>query len=299
MLEENQLDASQVSGTGRRGQVLKEDVARHVSGNAGATIATAAITGPVSQGEPGPADGPDTPVVPEGSRSVRRVPMTRLRRSIAQRLKDVQNTAAILTTFNEIDMQAVMDLRARHQDAFQARHGVKLGFMSFFVKASVEALKAFPAINGHIDGNDIVYHDFYDIGVAVSTPRGLVVPVLRDAQHLSFAEIEKGIAALGVAARDNKLTLEQLSGGTFSITNGGVFGSLLSTPILNPPQSAILGMHSITKRAMVVNDTVQVRPVMFVALSYDHRIVDGAQAVQFLVRVKNALEDPARMLLEV
>jgi 2-oxoglutarate dehydrogenase E2 component (dihydrolipoamide succinyltransferase) len=225
--------------------------------------------------------------------------MTRLRRSIARRLKEVQDTAALLTTFNEVDMKAVMDLRSRYKEAFLERHGVKLGFMSFFVKATVEALKRYPALNGGIDGDYILYNDFFDIGVAVSGKRGLVVPVLRDVDRLSFAEVEQEIRTLAGAARSGKITLEQLSGGTFTITNGGVFGSMLSTPIINGSQSAILGMHNIVRRPVAIGDAVEVRPVMYLALSYDHRIVDGAEAVRFLVTIKNIIEDPARLLLEV
>jgi 2-oxoglutarate dehydrogenase E2 component (dihydrolipoamide succinyltransferase) len=236
---------------------------------------------------------------PSAGRSERRVRMTRIRRRIAERLKEVQNTAAILTTFNEVDMSAVMKLRKEHGERFQERHGVKLGLLSFFVKASIEALKEFPALNGWIEGEDVVYHDYYDLGVAVSTEKGLVVPVMRDADRLSFAELEKAVAELGKASREGTLSLEQLSGGTFSITNGGVFGSMLSTPILNPPQSGILGLHAIQNRPVAVGDRVEVRPVMYLALSYDHRIVDGAQAVRFLVRVKQLIEEPARLLLDV
>ncbi|MCK6528695.1 2-oxoglutarate dehydrogenase complex dihydrolipoyllysine-residue succinyltransferase [Myxococcota bacterium] len=286
---ERGLDVGAVPA-GRGGRVTRAEVLGFQEGR------------PEAPSPPPPASPPPVsaaPLPPVG-RGVRRVPMTRLRRRIAERLKEVQNTAAILTTFNEIDMSAVMGLRQRHGDAFQKEHGVKLGFMSFFVKAAVEALKEFPALNGGVDGNDVVYHDFYDIGVAVSTDRGLVVPVLRDADRMSFAEVEKEIGGLSVAARDGGLTLEQLEGGTFSITNGGVFGSLLSTPILNPPQSGILGMHSITRRPVALDDDrIEVRPVMMVALSYDHRIVDGAQAVRFLVRIKRLVEDPVRLLLEV
>jgi len=222
-----------------------------------------------------------------------------MRRAIAQRLKEVQNTAAILTTFNEVDMKPVMDLRARYKEGFAKRHGVKLGFMSFFIKASIEALKEYPALNGGIDGQELVYNDCFDIGVAVSTEKGLVVPVIRDADRLSFAELEQSLNGLAGAAREGKLTLEDLTGGTFSITNGGVFGSMLSTPILNPPQSGILGMHNIVRRPVAVGDEVVIRPVMYLALSYDHRIVDGSQAVRFLVKIKQILEDPARLLLEV
>jgi 2-oxoglutarate dehydrogenase E2 component (dihydrolipoamide succinyltransferase) len=231
-------------------------------------------------------------------RQPRRVKMTRMRRAIARRLKDVQNTAAILTTFNEVDMSAVMALRSQYKELFLKRHGVKLGFMSFFVKATIEALKDYPAVNGSIDGEEQLFHDFYDIGVAVSSETGLVVPVIRDADRLSFAEVEKTISDLAGKARSGSLTLEQLTGGTFSITNGGTFGSMLSTPILNAPQSGILGMHNIVRRPVAIGDNVEIRPVMYVALSYDHRMVDGAQAVGFLVKIKELLEDPARLLLE-
>jgi 2-oxoglutarate dehydrogenase E2 component (dihydrolipoamide succinyltransferase) len=224
--------------------------------------------------------------------------MTRLRKRIAERLKEAQNTAAMLTTFNEADMGAVMALRARYQDSFSKRHGIKLGFMSFFVKASIEALKAFPAVNAEIDGDEIVYKHFFDIGVAVSTDAGLVVPVLRDADAMGLAEIEKAIADLGKRAREGKLAMDELTGGTFSITNGGIFGSLLSTPILNPPQVGILGMHKIQERPMVMGGTIEARPMMYLALSYDHRIVDGREAVSFLVRVKECIEAPERMLLD-
>ncbi len=292
------LDPASIAGTGKDGRITKGDVLA-----AGATEAspesTLAAMAPVdldlkSISAPATMTAP----VPAG-RAERRVKMTRMRRAIASRLKEVQNTAAILTTFNEVDMSAVMSLRTDYKEAFQKRHGVKLGFMSFFVKASVEALKEFPAVNGRIDGTDIVYNDFYDVGVAVSSDRGLVVPVIRDADHLSFAEVEKTINELAGAARGGSLTLSQLEGGTFSITNGGIFGSMLSTPIINAPQSAILGMHNIVQRPVAVNGQVEVRPVMYLALSYDHRIVDGRQAVQFLVKIKGLLENPARLLLEV
>jgi 2-oxoglutarate dehydrogenase E2 component (dihydrolipoamide succinyltransferase) len=226
--------------------------------------------------------------------------MTRLRASIARRLVEAQQTAAMLTTFNEVDMTAIIGLRKRHQEAFQARHnGTRLGFMSFFVRASVEALKRFPAVNASIDGNDIVYHGYYDIGVAVTTERGLVVPVIRDADALSLAQIENQIGEYGTRARDNKLSIEDMSGGTFTISNGGIFGSLLSTPILNPPQTGILGMHKIDDRAVVVNGEIVVRPMMYLALSYDHRLIDGQEAVRFLVAIKELLEDPSRILLEL
>jgi 2-oxoglutarate dehydrogenase E2 component (dihydrolipoamide succinyltransferase) len=225
--------------------------------------------------------------------------MSRLRQRIAQRLKEAQNTAAMLTTFNEADMSAVMALRERYRESFEKKHGVRLGFMSFFVKASIVALKDIPAANGEIDGEDIIYKNHYDIGVAVGTERGLVVPVLRDADQMSFAEIEKQVAALGRKARDGKLTIEELSGGTFTITNGGVYGSLMSTPILNPPQSAILGMHKIMPRPVAVGDRMEIRPMMYLAVSYDHRIIDGREAVTFLVRVKECIEQPERLLVEM
>ena len=240
------------------------------------------------------------PVVsPDSGRREERVPMTRLRARIAQRLVESQQTSAILTTFNEANMKPVMDLRAKYKDRFEQKHDVKLGFMSFFVKACVEALKQFPIVNASVDENEIIYHGYYDIGIAVGSPRGLVVPILRDADGMSFADIEKTIKDFGVRAQDGKLELEELTGGTFSITNGGIFGSMLSTPIINPPQSAILGMHSITERAAVENGQVVARPMMFLALSYDHRIIDGREAVQFLVRVKRSLEDPATMMLDI
>ena len=298
------IDASSLSGSGKGGRITKGDVLAAAASSEEDPESTLASMAPVNIDIPrlrAPASAPD-PVpsapVPAG-RAERRVKMTRMRRAIATRLKEVQNTAAILTTFNEVDMGAVMALRTEFKDAFARRHGVKLGFMSFFVKACVEALKEFPAVNGRIDGNDIVYNDFYDVGVAVSSDRGLVVPVVRDADHLSFAEVEKTINELALAARSGALTLSQLEGGTFSITNGGIFGSMLSTPILNAPQSAILGMHNIVERPMAVKGQVVIRPIMYVALSYDHRIVDGREAVAFLVKVKGLLEDPARLLLEV
>jgi 2-oxoglutarate dehydrogenase E2 component (dihydrolipoamide succinyltransferase) len=236
---------------------------------------------------------------PAGARGERRVPMTRLRARIAERLIQAQSTAAMLTTFNEVDLKAVNELRARYKDKFEKAHGARLGFMSFFVKACIEALRRFPVVNASVDGNDIVYHEFYDIGVAVSTDRGLIVPVLRNADALGFGEIEQAVVAYANKAREGTLTIEELTGGTFTITNGGVFGSLLSTPILNMPQSAILGMHKIQERPVVVDGQVVVRPMMYLALTYDHRIIDGREAVQFLVAVKDALEDPARLLLQI
>jgi 2-oxoglutarate dehydrogenase E2 component (dihydrolipoamide succinyltransferase) len=284
LAEENRLDAAAIAASGKDGRLTKADVLSHLE------------RAPAPQ----PAPVPATPRPPRelGPRE-ERVRMTRLRRRIAERLKEAQNTAAMLTTFNEADMSAVMALREQHRDSFEKKYGVKLGFMSFFVKACIIALKELPAVNGEIDGEDIIYKNHYDIGVAVGTEQGLVVPVLRDADRLSFAAIEKTIADLGRRARDGKLTLEDLSGGTFTISNGGIYGSLMSTPILNPPQSGILGMHKIQKRPMVVGDKIEARPMMYLALSYDHRIVDGREAVTFLVRVKECLEDPHGMLFDL
>lgn len=286
---EHNLDVQQIIGSGKDGRVLKEDVLTYLEQAETKTKSTAARAS-ISL-EAGSIDS-------EG-RPQKRVPMSRLRARIAERLLEAQHTAAILTTFNEIDMQPVMDLRARYRDRFQEEHGVKLGFMSFFVKACTEALKHFPQVNASIEGQDIVYHGFYDIGIAVGSPRGLVVPILRDADALSMADIEKQIADFADRAQSGKLALEEITGGTFSITNGGIFGSLLSTPILNPPQSAILGMHKIEKRPVVINDEIVIRPMMYLALSYDHRIIDGRDAVQFLTTIKEDLEEPARMLLDV
>jgi 2-oxoglutarate dehydrogenase E2 component (dihydrolipoamide succinyltransferase) len=242
---------------------------------------------------------PAAPAAQAGDRPEKRVPMTRLRVRVAERLVEAQHTAAILTTFNEVNMQPVMELRTRHRERFEKEHGVRLGFMSFFVKAAIEALRHFPEVNASIDSHDIVYHGFYDIGIAVGTPRGLVVPVLRDADGLTMAEIEMRIRDFGERAQNGRLTLEEITGGTFTITNGGVFGSLLSTPILNPPQAAILGMHKIQERPVAEKGQVVIRPIMYLALSYDHRLIDGREAVQFLVMIKELLEDPARLLLEV
>jgi 2-oxoglutarate dehydrogenase E2 component (dihydrolipoamide succinyltransferase) len=269
--------------------VTKADVEAHVAKRGAAPAAAAAPATPAT----------DLPATASGPRAEQRVPMTRLRQRIAERLVQAQRTAALLTTFNEVDLSAVGELRARHKDRFEKEHGVKLGFMSFFVKASIEALRKFPVMNAAVDGTDIIYHEYYDIGVAVSTDRGLVVPVLRDAQAMGFAQIEKRIVDYGTRARAGGLALEELQGGTFTITNGGVFGSMLSTPILNAPQSAILGMHKIQDRAVVVGGQVVVRPMMYLAVTYDHRIIDGREAVQFLVAIKDALEDPGRMLLGV
>ncbi len=261
---------------------------------AAATPAAAASAAPAAR-----APAPAAPVLPASARGEHRVTMTRLRQRIAQRLIEAQSTQALLTSFNEVDLTAVQELRARYKDRFEKEHGVKLGFMSFFVKASIEALKKFPVINASIDGNDIVYHEFYDIGVAVSTERGLVVPIVRDADGKSFAAIEKEIGEYAKKARSGGLAIEDLTGGTFTITNGGVFGSLLSTPIVNAPQSAILGMHKIQERPMVVAGQIAIRPMMYIAITYDHRIIDGREAVQFLVTVKDCLEDPGRMLLGI
>lgn len=285
-LAEANLSADQVAGSAKDGRVTKADVA--------AALAKA----PAPQ-----APAPQAPAAPAAPRALapreERVRMTRLRKTIANRLKQAQATAAMLTTFNEVDMSAIMALRDRHKEAFEKKHGVKLGFMSFFVKACIVALKEIPAANGEIDGDDIIYKNHYDIGVAVGTEQGLVVPVVRDADAMGFAEIEKTIAGLGKKARDGKLTLEDLTGGTFTISNGGVYGSLMSTPILNTPQSAILGMHKIQNRPMVIGDRVEIRPMMYLALSYDHRLIDGKEAVTFLVRVKECLEDPARLVLDM
>jgi 2-oxoglutarate dehydrogenase E2 component (dihydrolipoamide succinyltransferase) len=288
IVAENNLDPAAIQGSGKDGRILKGD----------ALAAAAAPPAPrAAPAAPAPAAAPAAPRA-TGPRE-ERVKMTRLRQTIARRLKESQNTAAQLTTFNEADMTAVMAVRAQYKDLFEKRHGVKLGFMSFFVKAVVSALKEIPAVNAEIDGTDIIYKNHYDIGVAVGTDKGLVVPVLRDADTLSLAQIEKGIADLGKAARDGALTLEQLQGGTFTITNGGIYGSLMSTPILNMPQSGILGMHNIVQRPVAVNGQVVIRPMMYLALSYDHRIVDGKEAVTFLVRIKEFLEDPQRALLDL
>ncbi|RUO43976.1 dihydrolipoyllysine-residue succinyltransferase [Aliidiomarina taiwanensis] len=284
LLAEHGLNASDVKGTGKDGRITKEDVEKHVK-SAGQ-----------SKAAPEAAAAPQTV---SGNRTQKRVPMTRLRKTIATRLLEAKNSTAMLTTFNEVNMKPIMDLRKTYQKEFEERHGTRLGFMSFYVKAVVEALKRFPEVNASIDGDDIVYHNYFDVSIAVSTPRGLVTPVLRDADTLSLAEIESGIKELALKGRDGKLTLDEMLGGNFTITNGGVFGSLLSTPILNPPQSAILGMHKIQDRAMVVDGKVEVLPMMYLALSYDHRIIDGKESVGFLVTVKNLLEDPQRLLLDI
>ena len=284
LVEEHKLDPAQIPGTGKNGRLTKGDVLAWLDSTAAGTPATAA---------------PATPSTPrESDPREERVRMTRLRKRIAERLKEAQNTAAMLSTFNEVDMTEILALRAKYRESFEKKHGVRLGFMSIFAKACIVALKELPAVNGEIDGDDIVYKNHYDIGIAVGTPQGLVVPVIRDADLLSFAEIEKAIAELAVRARDGKLSMDELTGGTFTITNGGVYGSLLSTPILNPPQSGILGMHKTQPRPVAVGDKVEIRPMMYLALSYDHRIIDGREAVTFLVRVKECLENPERILID-
>jgi 2-oxoglutarate dehydrogenase E2 component (dihydrolipoamide succinyltransferase) len=289
MVAEHDLDVSKIEGTGKGGRILKEDVQRAVqAGSAKKAAASSAA----------PKQAAAAPVV-EGERPEKRVPMSRLRKTIAKRLVEAQQTAAMLTTYNEVDMGAVMSLRAQYKDTFLKAHDTKLGFMGFFVKAASEALKRFPDVNASIDGSDIVYHGYQDIGVAVSTDRGLVVPVLRDTDSMKIADVEKGIVDFGKRARDGKLGIDEMQGGTFTITNGGIFGSLMSTPIINPPQTAILGMHKIQDRPMAVNGKVEIRPMMYLALSYDHRMIDGKDAVQFLVTIKELLEDPARLLLDV
>jgi 2-oxoglutarate dehydrogenase E2 component (dihydrolipoamide succinyltransferase) len=306
--EENKVDPKSVVGSGRAGRVSKSDVVNYLAAkDAPAASKLSAAPSPAAATQAGagePASGPPAaPTVPKpslkGSRTEQRVPMTRLRARIAERMVQAQSTQALLTSFNEVDLHLVNELRARYKEAFEKQHGVKLGFMSFFSKACVEALRKFPAVNASVENNDIVYHDYFDIGVAVSTDRGLIVPVLRDADQLSFAEIEKSIGNFAARARAGTITMEELTGGTFTITNGGVFGSLLSTPIVNSPQSAILGMHKIQERPVAVDGQVVVRPMMYIALTYDHRIIDGREAVQFLVTVKQCLEDPARMVLGI
>lgn len=288
LAEERGIDAAQITGTGKGGRITKEDV---VNFTPSAPVAKAAAPAPTATA---------AVVVDGGDRVERRVPMTRMRSRIAERLLEVTQTTASLTTFNEVDMTALMDLRKQYKDEFTKIHnGTRLGFMGFFVKAAVEALKRFPSVNASIDGTDIVYHGYQDVGVAVSTERGLVVPVLRNAENMSIANIENGIYDYAMKARDGKLTIEEMSGGTFTITNGGVYGSLISTPIINPPQSAILGMHKIQERPMAVNGQVVIRPMMYLALSYDHRLIDGKGAVQFLVTIKELIEDPAKILLEI
>ncbi|WP_342245753.1 2-oxoglutarate dehydrogenase complex dihydrolipoyllysine-residue succinyltransferase [Pseudomonas sp. OTU5201] len=292
LAEENGIDPNSIAGTGKGGRVTKEDVVAAVEAKKSAPAAAPSA-------KPA-APAAEAPVFAAGDRVEKRVPMTRLRAKVAERLVEAQSTMAMLTTFNEVDMTEVMALRSKYKDLFEKTHnGVRLGFMSFFVKASVEALKRFPAVNASIDGNDIVYHGYQDIGVAVSSDRGLVVPVLRNAELMSLAEVENGIATFGKKAREGKLSIDEMTGGTFTITNGGTFGSMMSTPIVNPPQAAILGMHNIIQRPMAINGQVVIRPMMYLALSYDHRLIDGKEAVSFLVTIKNLLEDPARLLLDI
>lgn len=292
VMAENAIDESKITGSGKNGRIVKQDVEHYLLEKAAQKSSSSAVDYDAISVE-------KVPQAESGERLERRVPMTRLRARIAERLLQSQRQSAILTTFNEVNMKPVMEIRARYKDAFEKKYGVRLGFMSFFVQASVEALKRFPEINASIDGNDVVYHGFYDVGVAVSGPNGLIVPIVRDADILSIAEIEQSIIKYANKAMENNLAIEDISGGTFTISNGGVFGSMLSTPIINPPQSAILGMHNISERAMVVDGEVKVLPMMYLALSYDHRLIDGKSAVQFLVTIKQLLEDPSRMLLGV
>jgi len=287
LVEEHDLDPAAIRGSGRDGRITKADVMAHLEKTAAGGAAA------------GKTAAPTAAAAPRGAREARRVPMTRMRSRIAERLVEAQSTAAMLTSFNEVDLGEVMAIRKRYRDSFEKKHGVRVGFMSFFVKAAIEALRKFPVVNASVEDSDIVYHDYYDIGVAVSTDRGLLVPVLRDADLQSFADIERSIGDFAGRAREGKIGVEDLTGGTFTITNGGVFGSLMSTPIINPPQSAILGMHKIQERAMVVDGEICVRPMMYIALTYDHRIIDGREAVQFLVSVKESLEDPARLLIQL
>jgi len=287
LVEEHDLDPAAIAGTGRDGRITKADVMAFLERPDSAT----------KKGGAAPSSG--ATAAARGAREERRIPMTRMRTRIAERLVEAQATAAMLTSFNEVDLGAVMAIRKRYRDSFEKKHGVRIGFMSFFVKAAIEALRKFPVVNASVEGSDLIYHDYYDIGVAVSTDRGLMVPVLRDADVMSFADIERNIGEYAARARDGKIGVDDLTGGTFTITNGGVFGSLMSTPIINPPQSAILGMHKIQDRAMVVDGEIRVRPMMYIALTYDHRIIDGREAVQFLVSVKESLEDPARLLIQL
>jgi 2-oxoglutarate dehydrogenase E2 component (dihydrolipoamide succinyltransferase) len=289
LLDEHDLDATIIVGSGKDGRITKSDVMAYLKSHSDENV---------TPGDPAPEI--DMGVVPAaGGRNEQRVPMTRLRARIAERMVEAQHTAAMLTTFNEVDLTKVMSLRSRYKESFEKEHGVRLGFMSFFAKAAVEALRKFPAVNASIEDNDIIYHDYVDIGVAVSSDRGLMVPVLRSVEHMSFAEVEKGINDYAAKVREGSISMDDLTGGTFTITNGGIFGSMLSTPILNPPQSGILGMHAIQERPMVVDGEIAIRPMMYLALTYDHRIIDGREAVQFLVSIKQSLEDPGRLLLQV
>jgi 2-oxoglutarate dehydrogenase E2 component (dihydrolipoamide succinyltransferase) len=293
LVEENRLDPASIPGSGRDGRLTKSDVVGYLGKQPAEAAPAKSAAAPPASAAIARAPGAS------GARQEQRVPMTRLRARIAQRLLEAQSSQALLTTFNEVDLTATQELRARYKERFEKEHGVKLGFMSFFVKATIEALKKFPVLNASVDGNDIIYHEYYDIGVAVSTDRGLIVPIVRDADTKSFAAIEKEVSDYARKAREGSLAIEDLTGGTFTITNGGVFGSLMSTPIVNAPQSAILGMHKIQERPMVVNGAVAVRPMMYLAVTYDHRIIDGREAVQFLVAIKDALEDPGRILLGI
>ena len=295
LMADNNLAAGSVPGTGKDGRVTKGDVLGAVAGGAKAAPAAVIPTGVPTSALPQAA----APAPNLGDRPEQRVPMTRLRARVAERLLQSQSTNAILTTFNEVNMAPVMDMRKKFQEKFEKEHGVKLGFMSFFVKAAVAALKKYPVLNASVDGNDIVYHGYFDIGIAVGSPRGLVVPIIRNADQMSFADIEKKIAEFGTKAKDGKLGIEEMTGGTFSISNGGVFGSMMSTPIINPPQSAILGVHATKDRAVVENGQIVVRPMNYLAMSYDHRIIDGREAVLGLVTMKEALEDPARLLFDI
>ena len=290
LLAEHSLEASDIKGTGVGGRLTREDVEKHLAKAGKADAPKAAEPAASTQQQPQPQ---------LAGRSEKRVPMTRLRKRVAERLLEAKNSTAMLTTFNEVNMKPIMDLRKQYGDAFEKRHGIRLGFMSFYVKAVVEALKRYPEVNASIDGDDVVYHNYFDVSMAVSTPRGLVTPVLRDVDALGMADIEKRIKELAVKGRDGKLTVEDLTGGNFTITNGGVFGSLMSTPIINPPQSAILGMHAIKDRPMAVDGKVEILPMMYLALSYDHRLIDGRESVGFLVAIKELLEDPTRLLLDV
>ena len=294
LIDEHKIEVGQVTGTGKDGRITKGDVLDTIEAKSDSSPAPKPVSTP-----PAPPPPVVVPKATSGERAERRQPMSRIRRTIASRLVESQQTAALLTTFNEVDLSEVMSIRSKHRSSFEDKYGVRLGFMSFFVKASVEALKSIPAVNASIEGNDIVYHDYCDVGIAVSSHRGLVVPVVRDAEQKSFGEIEQEIRAYGQRASAGSLTLEELSGGTFTITNGGVFGSLVSTPIVNPPQSAILGMHKIQERPIALDGQVVIRPMMYLALTYDHRIIDGREAVTFLVKIKESLEDPTRLLLEL
>lgn len=297
MAQESNIDLATISGTGRDGRITKEDVVNALESAPTPTSAPSIEKQPQAAAPSGPVESQTTAQV--GNRVERRVPMTRIRARIAERLLQAKNETAMLTTFNEVNMEPVMTLRSKYKDAFLARHDVKLGFMSFFVKAATEALRRFPSVNASIDGSDILYHEYQDVGVAVSSDRGLVVPILRNTENMSLADVEKQIVAYGNKAKDGKISMDDMAGGTFTISNGGIFGSLLSTPIINPPQTAILGMHSIQERPMAVNGEVKILPMMYLALSYDHRLIDGKEAVQFLLAIKHQLEDPARMLLDL